>query len=95
MKTTKRKTISLLLVISGILVLIVGIGMVQTGFASFDDTEPRVGLYIGGIFSIIGGIFLTIAGTVFLYFDFLKKKVIRTLGKVSDAVEEERKREKM
>ena len=91
----KTKIISLLLVISGILVLIVGIGMVQTGFASFDDTEPRVGLYIGGIFSIIGGVFLAIGGIVFLYFGDLKKKVIRTLGKVSDAVEEERKREKM
>ena len=100
MKTTKRKTISLLLVISGILVVIVGIGMVQTGFASFDDTEPRVteprvGLYIGGIFSIIGGVFLAIGGIVFLFFGDLKKKVIRTLGKVSDAVEEEREREKM
>ena len=91
----KTKIISLLLVISGILVLIVGIGMVQTGFASFDDTEPRVGLYIGGIFSIIGGVFLAIGGIVFLFFGDLKKKVIRTLGKVSDAVEEEREREKM
>ena len=92
---TKTKIISLLLVISGILVLIVGIGMVQTGFASFDDTEPRVGLYIGGIFTIIGGVFLTIGGILFLYFGDLKKKVIRTLGKVTDAVEEERKQEKM
>jgi uncharacterized membrane protein len=91
-KTTKTKVISLLLVISGILVLIVGIGMVQTGFAGLDDTEPTVGLYIGGIFSIIGGIFLTIAGII-IFFDF-KKKLIRMVGKVANAVEEERKQEK-
>ena len=68
--------------------------MVQTGYSSFDDTEPRVGIYIGGIFTIIGGVFLTIGGIVFLYFGDLKKKVIRTLGEVTDAVEEERKQEK-
>jgi uncharacterized membrane protein len=94
-KTTKRKIISLFLVISGIVVLIAGISMVQTGFATFDDTEPRVGIYIGGIFTIIGGVLLTIGGILFLYFGDLKKKVIRTLGKVTDAVEEERKQEKM
>tara|TARA_B110000438_G_C15771392_1_gene632072 strand:+ start:1244 stop:1507 length:264 start_codon:yes stop_codon:yes gene_type:complete len=86
---TKTKTISLLLVISGILVLIAGIGMVQIGFASFDDTEPRVGVYIGGIFTIIGGVFLTITGIMIL-FDF-KKKLIRMFGNVANAIEEERK----
>jgi uncharacterized membrane protein len=94
-KTTKRKITSLLLVISGIVVLIAGISMVQTGFATFDDTEPRVGIYVGGIFTITGGVFLTIGGIVFLYFGDLKKKVIRTLGKVSDAIEEERNQEKV
>jgi hypothetical protein len=91
---TKTKNISLLLVISGILVLIVGIGMLQTGFASFtnDDTEPKVGLYIGGIFTIIGGSFLTIAG-IMIFFDF-KKKLIRMFGNVANAIEEERKQEK-
>ena len=93
-KTTKTKIISLSLIISGILVLIAGISMVQTGFASFDDTEPRVGLYIGGIFTIIGGVFLTVGGIIYLNFDGLKKKFLRTVGKIADAVEEERIQEK-
>ena len=93
-KTTKTKIISLSLIISGILVLIAGISRVQTGFASFDDTEPRVGLYIGGIFTIIGGVFLTGGGIIGLNFDGLKKKALRTAGKIADAVEEERKQEK-
>ena len=94
-KTTKRKIIPLLLVISGILVLIAGIIMVQTGFATFEDTEPRVGLYIGGIFTIVGGFFLTVGGIIYLNFDGLKKKFLRTAGKVADAYEEERKQEKI
>ena len=94
-KTTKRKIIPLLLVISGILVLIAGIIMVQTGFATFEDTEPRVGLYIGGIFTIVGGFFLTVGGIIYLNFDGLKKKFLRTAGKVVDAYEEERKQEKV
>ena len=68
--------------------------MVQTGFATFDDTEPRVGIYIGGIFTIIGGVFLTVGGIIFLNFDGLKKKFLRTAGKIADAVEEERINEK-
>ncbi|HIE63550.1 MAG TPA: hypothetical protein EYP99_03470 [Candidatus Poseidoniales archaeon] len=94
-KTTKRKIIPLLLVISGILVLIAGIIMVQTGFATFEDTEPRVVLYIGGIFTIVGGFFLTVGGIIYLNFDGLKKKFLRTAGKVADAYEEERKQEKV
>jgi len=94
-KTTKRKIISLFLVISGIVLVPVGIGMVQTGFAGLEDDEPTLGLYLGGIYSIIGGVFLTIGGIVFLYFNDLKKKLIRTIAKVSNAVEEERKQEKM
>jgi hypothetical protein len=94
-KTTKRKIIPLLLVIYGILVLIAGIIMVQTGFATFEDTEPRVGLYIGGIFTIVGGFFLTVGGIIYLNFDGLKKKFLRTAGKVADAYEEERKQEKV
>ena len=93
-KTTKKKIISFLLIIFGILVLIAGIIMVQTGFATFDDNEPRVGLYIGGIFTIIGGVFLTVGGIIFLNFDGLKKKILRTVGKVADAVGEERRQEK-
>ena len=93
-KTTKKKIISFLLIIFGILVLIAGIIMVQTGFATFDDNEPRVGLYIGGIFTIIGGVFLTVGGMIFLNFDGLKKKALRTAGKIADAVEDERKQEK-
>ena len=93
-KTTKRKIIPLSLVISGILVLIAGIIMVQTGFATFEDTEPRVGLYIGGIFTIVGGVFLTVGGTIYLNFERLKKKALSTAGKVADAVEEERNKEK-
>ena len=65
-KTTKKKIISFSLIIFGILVLITGIIMVQTGFATFDDTEPRVGIYIGGIFTIIGGVFLTVGGLIYL-----------------------------
>ena len=91
-KPTKRKIISFLGVISGIIVLIAGITMVKTGFATFDDNEPRVGLYIGGIFTIIGGAFLTIAG-IMIFFDF-KKKLIRMFGNVANAIEEERKQEK-
>ena len=92
-RTTKTKIISLSLIISGILVLIAGISMVQTGFASFDDdSEPRVGLYIGGIFTIVGGVFLTIIG-IMIFFDF-KKKLIRMFGNVANAIEEERKQEK-
>ena len=93
-KTTKKKIISFLLIIFGILVLITGIMMVQTGFATFDDDEPRVGLYIGGIFTIIGGVFLTVGGMIYLNFERLKKKALSTAGKVADAVEEERNKEK-
>jgi len=93
-KPTKRKIISFLGVISGIIVLIAGITMVKTGFATFDDNEPRVGLYIGGIFTIIGGVFLTVGGIIFLNFDGLKKKFLRTAGKIADAIEEERIQEK-
>ncbi|RZD45091.1 MAG: hypothetical protein CXT69_03510 [Methanobacteriota archaeon] len=85
--TTKTKIISFSLIISGIM-------MVQTGFATFDDDEPRVGLYIGGIFTIIGGVFLTVGGIIFLNFNGLKKKILSTAGKVADAVEEERNKEK-
>ena len=95
-KTTKKKIITFSLIICGILVLIAGIFVVQTGFATFEDetVEPRVGLYIGGIFTIIGGVFLTVGGIIFLNFDGLKKKILSTAGKVADAVEEERKKEK-
>ena len=93
-KTTKEKIIFFSLIIFGILVLIAGIIMVQTGFATFDEDEPRVGLYIGGIFTIIGGVFLTVGGIIFLNFDGLKKKALRTVGKIADAVEEERMQEK-
>ena len=93
-KTTKEKIIFFSLIIFGILVLIAGIIMVQTGFATFDEDEPRVGLYIGGIFTIIGGVFLTVGGIIFLNFDGLKKKALRTAGKIADAVEEERIQEK-
>ena len=93
-KTTKKKIISFSLIIIGVLVLITGIMMVQTGFATFDDDEPRVGLYIGGIFTIIGGVFSTVGGIVFLNFNSLKKNVLRTVGKIADAVEEERIQEK-
>ena len=93
-KTTKKKIISFSLIIFGILVLITGIMMVQTGFATFDDDEPRVWLYIGGIFTIIGGVFLTVGGIIYLNFDGLKQKILRTAGKVADAVEEERQQEK-
>ena len=93
-KTTKKKIISFSLIIFGVLVLITGIMMVQTGFATFDDDEPRVGIYIGGIFTIIGGVFLTIGGIIYLNFDGLKQKILRTAGKVADAVEEERQQEK-
>ncbi len=93
-KTTKKKIISFSLIIFGMLVLIAGIIMVQTGFATFADDEPKVGLYIGGIFTIIGGIFSTVGGIVFLNFDSLKKNIFRTVGKIADAVEEERIQEK-
>ena len=92
---SKLKPMIIVLIISGILVLIAGIIMVQTGFATFEDTEPRVGLYIGGIFTIIGGVFLTFGGIIYLNFDGLKKMFLRTAGKVADAYEEERKQEKM
>ena len=93
-KTTKKKIISFSLIIFGILVLITGVIMVQTGFATFHDDEPRVGIYIGGIFTITGGVFLTVGGIIFLNFDGLKKKALRTVGKIADAVEEERIQEK-
>ena len=92
--TTKKRVISFSLIIFGILVLIAGIMMVQTGFATFDDNEPRVGIYIGGIFTIIAGVFLTVGGTIYLNFERLKKKALHTAGKVADAVEEERNKEK-
>ena len=92
---SKLKPMIIVLIISGILVLIAGIIMVQTGFATFEDTEPRVGLYIGGIFTIVGGVFLTVGGIIYLNFDGLKKKFLRTAGKVADAYEEERKQEKV
>jgi hypothetical protein len=89
------KIIPYSLIISGIVMLIAGIIMVQTGFATFENTEPRVGVYIGGIFTIIGGVFLTVGGTIYLNFEGLKKKFLRTAGKVVDAYEEERKQEKV
>jgi drug/metabolite transporter (DMT)-like permease len=92
---SKLKPMIIVLIISGILVLITGIIMVQTGFATFEDNEPRVGLYIGGIFTIIGGVFLTVGGIIYLNFDVLKKKFLRTAGKVADAYEEERRQEKL
>lgn len=85
----------ILLIISGIFILIAGIIMVQTGYATFEDNDPRVGLYIGGIFTIIGGVFLTAGGMIYLNFDSLKKRFFRTVGKVADAYEEERKQEKV
>ncbi len=94
-KTMKTKIISFSLIISGILVLIAGIIMVQTGFATFEDNEPRVWLYIGGIFTIIGGVFSTVGGIIYLNFKDLKKTFFRTAGKVADAIEEERKQEKV
>ena len=92
---SKLKPMIIVLIISGLIVLIAGIIMVQTGFATFEDDEPRVGLYIGGIFTIIGGVFLTFGGVIYLNFDGLKKKFLRTAGKVADAYEEERKQEKI
>ena len=92
---SKLKPMIIVLIISGLIVLIAGIIMVQTGFATFEDNEPRVGLYIGGIFTIIGGVFLTVGGIIYLNFDGLKKKFLRTAGKVADAYEEERKQEKV
>ena len=89
------KPMVIILIVSGMIVLITGIVMVQTGFATFDENEPRVGLYIGGIFTIIGGVFLTFGGIIYLNFDGLKKMFLRTAGKVADAYEEERKQEKM
>ena len=85
----------IVLIIFGLIILIAGIIMVQTGFATFEDNEPRVGLYIGGIFTIIGGVFLTFGGIIYLNFDGLKKMFLRTAGKFADAYEEERKQEKM
>ena len=93
-KTTKKKIISFSLIIFGILVLITGIMMIQTGFATFDDDEPRVWLYIGGVFTIIGGVFLTVGGMIYLNFERLKKKALSTAGKIADAVEEERIQDK-
>ena len=92
---SKLKPMIIVLIISGIIVLITGIIMVQTGFATFEDNEPRVGLYIGGIITIIGGVFLTVGGIIYLNFDVLKKKFLRTAGKVADAYEEERRQEKL
>ncbi|MBT4391937.1 MAG: hypothetical protein HOD35_04725 [Euryarchaeota archaeon] len=92
---SKLKPMIIVLIISGLIVLIAGIIMVQTGFATFEDNEPRVGLYIGGIFTIIGGVFLTFGGIIYLNFDGLKKMFLRTAGKVADAYEEERKQEKI
>ena len=92
---SKLKPMIIVLIISGLIVLIAGIIMVQTGFATFEDNEPRVGLYIGGIFTIIGGVFLTFGGIIYLNFDGMKKMFLRTAGKVADAYEEERKQEKV
>ena len=92
---SKLKPNIIVLIIFGLIILIAGIIMVQTGFATFEDNEPRVGLYIGGIFTIIGGVFLTFGGIIYLNFDGLKKMFLRTAGKVADAYEEERKQEKM
>ena len=92
---SKLKPMIIVLIISGLIVLIAGIIMVQTGFATFEDNEPRVGLYIGGIFTIIGGVFLTFGGIVYLNFDGMKKMFLRTAGKVVDVYEEERKQEKI
>ena len=92
---SKLKPMIIVLIISGLIVLIAGIIMVQTGFATFENNEPRVGLYIGGIFTIIGGVFLTFGGIIYLNFDGMKKMFLRTAGKVADAYEEERKQEKI
>ena len=94
-RTRKTKTISLLLVISGIIVVFVGIDMVQTGFAGLENDEPTLGLYLGGIYSIIGGVLLTIGGIIYLNLAALKKKVLRKFAQVADAIEDERKKEHM
>ena len=92
---SKLKPMIILLIISGIFILIAGIIMVQTGYATFEDNDPRVGLYIGGIVTIIGGVFLTAGGMIYLNVDSMKKRFFRTVGKVADAYEEERKQEKV
>ena len=92
---SQLKPMIIVLIISGIIVLIAGIIMVQTGFATFEDNEPRVGLYIGGIFTIIGGVFLAVGGMIYLNFDGLKQKALRNAGKIADAIDEERKQEKV
>ena len=94
-RTRKTKTISLLLVISGIIVVFVGIDMVQTGFAGLENDEPTLGLYLGGIYSIIGGVLLIIGGIIYLNLATLKKKVLRKFAQVADAIEDERKKEDM
>ena len=93
-KTNKNKLIPLFMIISGIIILILGITMVQTGFAGLDNIEPTIGLYIGGIFTIIGGSLLVIAGIITFFFDDLKKKYIRMLSNIADAVEEDRRKNK-
>jgi len=93
-KTNKNKLIPLFMIISGIIILILGITMVQTGFAGLDNIEPTIGLYIGGIFTIIGGSLLLIAGIITFFFDDLKKKYIRMLSNIADAVEEDRRKNK-
>lgn len=93
-KANKNILTPLSMLLSGIATLIAGITMVQTGFAGLDNIEPTTGLYIGGIFTIVGGSLLIIAAIIIFFFDDLKKKYIRGLSNIADAVELDRRKNK-
>ncbi len=64
-KKVRTKIIAILMVMTGILVLILGINMAKTGFAGLMDMgDGAIGSWIGGIFMIMGGAFLSIAGII-------------------------------
>ncbi len=64
-KKLRTQIIAILMIVCGLLVFILGIKMVRTGFAGLMDmSDSSIGTYLAGIFMIMGGVFLTIAGII-------------------------------
>lgn len=81
-KKARTKIIAILMTVSGILVLILGISLVRTGFAGLMDFgDGAVGTYIGGIFMIMGGVFLTIAGIITFFVSKFTNNVVAYVRK--------------
>jgi hypothetical protein len=76
-KKVRTKIIAILIMMTGILIFILGIDMVKTGFSGLMDLgNGSVGTYIGGIFMLMGSIFLTLAGIITFFVSKVTNNVI-------------------